>query len=195
MEILSPYVKGLNFLFYTNHNGLKKLSLFKLFFLLTYIFSIFTAFFQFMNLTSNDLVCEVSKVGEPVCSIKFSTFGTLFNISSLVLILGAFIIFFYSSLINKPKTLYTYVSLILSGSILVTLLSFFIVFLTKVDEFNIAFNAVGYAIILIWVMIFEPILFFTGVLILLDIITQDYELKGFSKKTNLFLLFENVLMV
>lgn len=195
MEILNPYVNGLKFLFYSDKNGDTSISIFKIFFLIVYIGSIFAGFFQFLNLTSNDLQCEFIPGDIQQCSIRANIFGTIFNISSFVLLIGAFSLIFYSSTKNKEKTSYTYLSILTSFLLLMMLFGFLIDLLDNLQDFNESFSSLGYAFIVIWVLMFEPILFFGSVPLILEIISQDYELKGYSLKTKLFLVLEVILIL
>ena len=183
MEILNPYINGLKFLFYSNKNGTTSVSFLKVFFILMYIISIFAGFFQFLNITSNDYVCVISPMETQECDIKIGVFGTLFDLSSFILVTGAFLIIFYSLLKNNNKTVYTYLSISISTLILFTFFGFTVVLIENVQEFSDTFDGVGYAIIVFWVLFFEPLIFFSSLPIFLEIVSQDYELRGFSLKT------------
>ena len=195
MEIFHPYLNGLKFLLYSDKNGIKSVSFLKIFFLFAYIASIFMAFFQFLNLTSNDLECELLPYAGQVCRVKTNIFGSLFNVCSLMLLLGAFTIILHSSIKNPKKSSYSYLSIFISGLIFLFLVTLFLDLLRSLEAFNYAFHSIGQGFIIIWVLIFEPILFFSGVPIILGIISQDYELKGYSHKTKIFLAIEVIIII
>ena len=195
MEIFHPYLNGLKFLLYSDKNGTLSVSFLKILFLLAYVVSIFMAFFQFLNLTSNDLECELLPYAGEVCRVKTNIFGSLFNLCSLILLFGAFTIILYSSIKNPKKTSYSYLSIFVSGLIFLFLVTLFIDLLRSLEDFNYAFHSIGQGFIIIWVLIFEPILFFSGVPIILGIVSQDYELKGYTHKTKIFLAIEVIMIL
>lgn len=195
MEIIDPYIKGLRFLFYSKDETEGHFSFIKLIFLLIYILSIIDGFLQFVNLRSNDLICRTNRSGGEMCMIRSSIFGSIFNLLSLLFIISAFVIITYSIIKNKFKTYYSILGLCVSLLILLTFLAFFITFLNDINSFNESFNAITYAIIILWLLIIEPIIFFNGVIFSVDIISQDYQLQGYGKKTVFFIIVELLIIL
>ena len=130
-----------------------------------------------------------------MCMIRSSIFGSIFNLLSLLFIISAFVIITYSIIKNKFKTYYSILGLCVSLLILLTFLAFFITFLNDINSFNESFNAITYAIIILWLLIIEPIIFFNGVIFSVDIISQDYQLQGYGKKTVFFIIVELLIIL
>jgi hypothetical protein len=83
------------------------------------------------------------------------------------------------------------IQLIIAFNLLIILVSNLLPDNLRSIDINFLFqtlHTIGFGMNFAWFIIIEPIIFFGGLLFLLDIISEDYELKGYGKKTKIFLL-------
>ncbi|MFX1254847.1 MAG: hypothetical protein ACFFCZ_24770 [Promethearchaeota archaeon] len=208
---LKDYIRGIKRLFFIQTKQGARISLLKVILFSVYILGIVFAFLHFATVTEDDL--EANVIVDPFSDIiinytlAISFFAELAFIMNLIILMGVFFFFItqdqpFSMTIRRIKAfasrgrlhlLATAVAVIgVSISGLYAFDQLFLLGGLKELAWGMSYGF-GTGIVYLW-MFLTPIIFFSTLFLVLDIINQDYKLEGYNKRT-IGLWFFDVLLV
>ncbi|MHA1991293.1 MAG: hypothetical protein ACW98A_10055 [Candidatus Hodarchaeales archaeon] len=191
--IFEQQIKGFRYLFFNTKEGIEKFSIFKFSLFIVYILTMILAFLQFStNQGSFLLDCTTPEVGSEIsCIIIPGFYGQFFHFFAFILVITAVFLVIFDKLKNKSFTVFSSITWVL---ITVTLVGILLSTFENSGIFFESFSGVTNALVIIWLLMIEPVLFFRSLTILLEIISEDYEFKGYGKRTLIFLIVDFIIL-
>ncbi|MFX0063734.1 MAG: hypothetical protein ACFFC7_16300 [Candidatus Hermodarchaeota archaeon] len=216
METLRSYIKdyisGIKWLFFIQAKQGDRLSLLKIILFSAYILGIVFAFLHFATVTEVDLEANVTidPFGDIIINytLAISLFAELAFIMNLIILVGVF--FFFITQDQPLSMTMRRIKQFSSRSrlhLLATAVAVIGVSLSGLYAFNQLFllgglkelawgmsYGFGTGIVYMW-MVLTPIIFFSTLFLVLDIINQDYKLEGYNKSTISLWFFDGLLVI
>ena len=196
LKILEPQIKGFKYLFFVQKGEIEKFSLIKTTIFLVYLFSMIFAFLQFSTNHEFTIKERSGENGEDISYwIVPNIYGELFYILTFILFFLALLIIIINKLRNFNLKLSNMLSLTLWILILFIFTMLTLSFFVDNEVFFEAFNDLTYGLVIIWLLFIEPVLFFRSLILILEIISEDYEFKGYTKNIKEFILFNYIILL
>ena len=196
LKILEPQIKGFKYLFFVQKDEIEKFSFIKTTIFLVYLFSMIFAFLQFSTNHEFTIKERSGENGEDISYwIVPNIYGELFYILTFILFYLALLIIIINKLRNFNLKFSNMLSLTLWILILFIFTMLTLSFFVDNEVFFEAFNDLTYGLVIIWLLFIEPVLFFRSLILILEIISEDYEFKGYTKNIKEFILFNYIILL
>lgn len=197
--LFGPQIKGFKYLFYKSSQNKETFSYLKSLLFFIYLLTMITAFLQF-SLRIGDLQIQCPTQIESInpnndCQIIPNVFGQIFYVFNFLILLLALIITFQSHLSKMKLKITSILSLVIQTVIMVIVLALFLVLFVEPTAFYDAYHDFASGILIFWLVIIEPVLFFNSLILLLGIISEDYPFNGYKKNTRVFLTIDFIIII
>lgn len=191
--IFEQQIKGFRYLFYTTKDGNETFSVVKTGFFIIYLFAMFSAFLQFATrLDINSVVCTSDD--DRSCEFIPDVFGQIFHILTFILVISGILWVMINKVKRRDFAIKSLFSWIIWFVLIFLLTGLIIASIVSSESFFENFSSVTEALVTLWILFIEPVLFYKGLIILLEIISEDYTFDGFTK-TSWISLFLNFLIL
>ncbi|OLS22612.1 MAG: hypothetical protein HeimC3_28860, partial [Candidatus Heimdallarchaeota archaeon LC_3] len=160
---------------------------------MVYLSTMVLAFLQFStHQESFSLDCTTSEIDfETSCKIIPGFFGQLFHFLAFILVITAVLLVLIDKVKKHSFSIVSFITWIIITS---TLFGILIAYFHNPVQFFDSFSGISNALVIIWLLMIEPVLFFKSLIIILEIVSEDYEFKGFGKKTQRFLIVDFLIL-
>ena len=193
--LFNPQIKGFRYLFYTSNQDQESFSYLKSCVFCIYLLTMITAFLQFSFRQEELQILCPGQYSNYNCQIIPNFFGQLFYVNNFLILLLAFLIIFINHISKMQLKITSILSLFIQTLIMLIILTLIIVFLVDSTTFYGAYHDVASIILIFWLTIIEPVLFFNSLKLSLEIISEDYSFNGYNRNTWILLLIDFIIII